>query len=183
MDPRYNYPCICGCHGTFARFKQTSTCQKPRLEVNNLSVMSKPKALSMLKKLGMGQLLGPKSKRPSLWFITFIYNVGFCEEMSKRKEQFSPNLFVSTIVVEASPLGLGLCTWGMGFLHWTWAFDMGVGLSRVWAWGFHIQHRHLKGSVPVCLHFTKFQWLEVIYAWTIKPKVHWPIDKPVKNHM
>ncbi len=100
--------------------------------------MSKPKALSMLKKLGMGQLLGPKSKRPSLWFITFIHHIGFCKEMSKRKEQFSPNLFCvhnccggKSSWTWALHMGHGLFTLNLSFWHGGWAFkSLSVGSSH-----------------------------------------------------
>ncbi len=76
--------------------------------------MSKPKALLMLKKLGMGQLLGLKSKRPSLWFITFIYHVGFVKKCLKEKNNF-PKYFC-------------VCNCCGGKSSWTWALHMGHGL-------------------------------------------------------
>ncbi len=88
--------------------------------------MSKPKALSMLKKLGMGQLLGPKSNRPSLWFITSIYHVGFCEEMFKRKEQFS-EIFLCLLLLRRQVL--------LGFAHGAWAFYIEAELLT-WGLGF-----------------------------------------------
>lgn len=100
--------------------------------------MSKPKALSMLKKLGMGQLLGPKSKRPSLWLITFIDHVGFCEEMFKRKEQFF-QIFLCLQLLRRQVL------LGLGFAHGAWAFYI---VPELLTWGLGFQDFEPEVSHP-----------------------------------